>query len=606
MHCPTRPSRSVLRSAGLITLVATITAALASATSFAQSPARPDHGLDRLPPVSEVTITALPRSTDGLNARLVVQYEGGKLLPKTIPLDVDGRIHTLERDAQDVRRYAGKLPFDFSAFVAEQARRKELAATNIIEPVFRGRKVIDRRPLAFLDPDRLIGQIENGKPITIPGEVVSGTAAMMSAASSLMVVDPLVVEDPDRTFDACTGSGTGDGAWTFNTLMTNMANEPLTGVDPSAFVEDWIKSWHIPHTINSFGVPPRPQIVSLLLDHWPRDGGGRLILKESPMRLLAIVNRVDLRDNAFYGGGGGGEGRFVFGVMARDALGNCSPTRFTIILEYGVPIRGCSAVKDYGQQWVDLDALPLGSPAYNAALQDITDQFTKADAAPFKPNGSAINQIRSNEFASGLDWELREFKLPDSGGLLNIVSTEMTPNREDHHPFSPFFAGSSLVAQFINANTLDIIANNYGIPELFLGQPFLTGASWNPSTSSAMVWNHPGIAPGPDGEEARRIFSLNTCDACHGGETETHSFLHIEPRNMGFEANLSLFLIGDPPGSVSNPTLFNMNDPVTGAPVTYGDLLHRQQDLDELTSTACLSGGLFSGLLSPHAAARTH
>ena len=42
------------------------------------------------------------------------------------------------------------------------------------------------------------------------------------------------------------------------------------------------------------------------------------------MRLLAIVNRLDLRKNAAYGGEAG-EARFVFGVIDRNNCQSCPP-----------------------------------------------------------------------------------------------------------------------------------------------------------------------------------------------------------------------------------------------------------------------------------------
>ena len=58
--------------------------------------------------------------------------------------------------------------------------------------------------------------------------------------------------------------------------------------------------------VNTFGIEKRPLMADRVLDTWPRNGSGRLDLKLSPMRLLAIVNRVDLRGNLVYGGGDAG------------------------------------------------------------------------------------------------------------------------------------------------------------------------------------------------------------------------------------------------------------------------------------------------------------
>src|ERR1043165_3234144 len=97
-----------------------------------------------------------------------------------------------------------------------------------------------------------------------------------------------------------------------------------------------------------------------------------------------------------------GEGRFVFGVMDTTA---CTPLPFTVILEYGVPRHTCSEIKAWAQQWLNLDVLTLGSSAYNAALETITEQVAHANAEPTKPNGSAINQVRTDEIALSFPWE---------------------------------------------------------------------------------------------------------------------------------------------------------------------------------------------------------
>lgn len=588
-----RHARIPRRMPLLVTVFATV---LAGSTAHA---ADPDPA--PLPDAQSVTITPLRDSQpDGHNARLQVRYPKDSALPADITLHVDGRDVVIKRDPKQRETFTGTVPFDFTRFVEEQARRKEVAASVQKAPVFRGRQIIAERPVAFLDPDRLRRDIDSGTPIEIPADVGAGIAALTSAARSLMIVHPRVVEDPTRTFDACTGSGDPSGAWTFNTLMTNMANQPLTGVDPADFVENWLKGWTVHQVVNTFDIDKRPLMLDFVLDVWPRDGAGRLDLKQSPMRLLAIVNRVDLRGNLVYGGGGeAGEGRFVFGVMRRNANGTCSEMPFTVILEYGVPLEGCRDVQDWGRKWHDLDSLSLGSAVYNAALQDLTDVFTRADAAPAKPNGSAINQIRTNENALDPLWELREFNVMASSNHLEAVSAKLTPHRATYNPF-PAPHTSTLQADFVNGDAPTILLDNHDVPVTFMGQPFLTGASLNPSTAPAAAWIHPAIFD----NDARHHFSLNTCDACHGSETRTR-FLHVEPRAMGTQAGLSRFLIGSP-GSVTSPGTFTVADPVSGVPRVFGDLLHRQADLDALVNLDCRAGALASGLNKSKSDAITH
>jgi len=576
--------------------VAAITATLLfayllfSATAANTAAARESlaQGFADVPPaVDDIQLTALEKpGTDG-NAALAVVYARDQPLPDSIPLDVAGKTVKLARDPKDPQRFTANINFDFDAFVKEQEARQKLAERKPALPVFDGREVVGEGRFVFLDPAKLREQIKGHAIIRIPHDIFLDPPLLTSPAHSLMVTDPLVVEDPTRTFDACTNAGNPDGAWTFNKLMTDMANTPLTGVQPGDFVENWLKTWQTTAVVNSFPITQRPNINSLVLSTWPRDINGRLDLRRSPMRLLAIVNRLDLRNNAVYGGGRAGEGRFVFGVMRRLSGGGCAQMRFTVILEYGLPLRGCPAIRSFAQQWGDLDAFALGSATYNGALQDITDQFTRANASPSRPNGSAINQIRSNENALNPTWELREFNVLPSHQLA-LVTAKQTP----HTSFNTNNPSITALADYVNANQAAVIAEVHNVPLTFAGSPFLTGASRNTQT----VWKHDAIVD----NDARHHLSLNTCDSCHGAETQTGNFLHVAPRNPGVASQLSRFLVGTG-GTVSSPTTFTMNDPVDGVtPRTYGDLLRRQSDLASLQSSACLSGGLLAELHAFH------
>lgn len=66
-------------------------------------------------------------------------------------------------------------------------------------------------------------------------------------------------------------------------------------------------------------------------------------------------------------------------------------------------------------------------------------------------------------------------------------------------------------------------------------------------------------------EPAALEFSLNTCNGCHGGETNT-AFLHIFPRFEGEQSSLSGFLTGT--------TVF---DPETGEERRMAELRRRRE-----------------------------
>jgi len=151
---------------------------------------------------------------------------------------------------------------------------------------------------------------------------------------------------------------------------------------------------------------------------------------------------------------------------------------------------------------------------------------------------------------------LREFQLSAATGLFDEVTVKETPDVS--------FNGSQTFADFVNQNEQAIIAVVPGapsntVPTSFEGQAFLAGSAFN----DFFVWNGPGI----NSSDARFHASLNTCNGCHGPETNT-SFLMISPRGFGQEAFLSPFLTGT--------TVF---DQFTGQPRTLNDLSRRQSDL---------------------------
>jgi len=598
----------------------------APATSFNASAKEEPAAVDENPPLPfEVELT--PLESAGLpegNAELAIRYENAETLGDTVVFAIDKREYRLKRDAKDPKRFASLIDFDFDRFVEEQKARKELIAETKEKTTlqFDGRELVKETDFGFIAPEVVEEARARMAPISIRAiDIQFPPLPGMTPDKTLMITDLSVVQDPTRTFDLCGNVGDPDGAWTFKTLMTEMANESSTGVNPAEFVEDWLLSWDVAHTINTFPVPARSRIRTLVLDPWPRDADGRLDLNQSPMRLLSIVNRVDLRSTLMgsspYGGANGiptdaGEGRFVFGVVNRNNNGGCSKMDFTVILEYGVPIEQCGLIRNYANEWVGLRNLTLGSPAYNAALQAITDQFTSAGADSTKPNGSAINQIRTNEVALtgyGLStdpgpipeplgraaipqsgrWELREFELLEDG-MLHIVSTENTP----HHTLN----NTSLLTSVINSSVTPF-------PTTHLGQPFLTGSTLYSSTADAAVWKAPGVI-----NQNRHLFSLNTCNACHGGETRDNGhpaavpadptqdtkFVHITPRDFNVQSELSKFLRGR--GTLAAPTTFLKDDPIFLTPRrSFGDLRRRRTDLAGLSVQSCTATGILQEAL---------
>jgi hypothetical protein len=524
-----------------------------------------------------------------LRARLA---KGQESLFKEVPLPSDaddGKPTLLRDDGTEGDEKAGDGIFSAIGFVDFDTLRKEQERIASFqeeskEPLtwatFDNREVVSERVLSPLLPDR----IKPGIPVPL---TPVGITLAVKPASSLVITHSAVVNDASRTYNPCTNTGNPSGVWTFNHLMTQMANGL---VPPAVFTEQWLKLWTVPQSINGWTVPARTSLQTQILNSWPRVNG-QLDMTKAPFKLVAIVNRLDLGKGAGpagYGGGGrggnnGGELRFVFAAVNRTS--SCTQQPFLIIFEYGVPKSACAEVRTWAQQWLNLSSpsLPLGSAAYNAALTALTQQVVVANAAPAKPNGSAINQIRTNEIMLASPWELREFRFDPASATPNLLTegtVALTPGDALNN--------TSTLANFINANTAAILANTYSVPTAYptSSSPFL-GANPKIPTPSTTWWKAQGIA----NNTARHKFSLNTCNSCHGRETST-SFTHIAQNGA-----LSGFLAT----GMSNPnTPFNVPDPFDGTVRSFFEIRDRAQHLDSVANQSCLMRVFDLPLLSPH------
>jgi hypothetical protein len=367
----------------------------------------------------------------------------------------------------------------------------------------------------------------------------------VSTPRELMIKKGSVVDDPIRTNAAGAPGDPRAGVWTFKHLVENMAPTPA---EAPAMVEQMLTTFTTEQTVNGFTLAPRPGMQSLILDQWPRTPDGALDLAQAPLRLQAIVNRFDLRN---LDAGDAGEARFVFAFNFPGSI--FFPLQATMILEYKLPAATESDVLDWAQSFHELGALPF-SEEYNAALQTLTERFAGRGARPDRPNGSALNALRTNEIDFGEDfvWELRQFQLSPDTGRLTPSTLDLTPDRS--------FNNGSALASFINANAAAIIAETHTVPKQLNGQPFQAGAVFN----NLDTWFAPGVAD----NEARHHFALNTCNGCHSSSETGTAFLQISPRFFDGEAGLSGFLTG-----------ITVNDPATGQLRTFNDLGRRSADL---------------------------
>ena len=575
--------------------------------------------------VQSATLQLLPAGVPAGNTRLVMNIAPGQIASSNvITLLINNQITQLRDDGVFPDQVAGDGNFsavvnvntsDLDSLNSEIAN---LPPNEQITEIFSGRSILGTNVLeAFPTADFLAGApilfFTNCAfcPFSDP---CAGSPLAYNPAKTLMITDLSVVQDTNRTWDPV-GGGTKMGAWTFGRLMTDMANTPVTGVSASDFVLHWLQSYQFPQTVNNDVVPAVTNVQALVVAPWLAASAAEgfpantLDLSIAPFRLLAIVNRVDLRANTTYGGTAqtnaippalGGEARFVFGVL--DADGN--PLPFTVILEYAVPESTCVGVRSWGTQWAALNSLPFNTPpsnpSFNIALQAITDQFAKANADPSRlPNKSAIHQVRSNDFlssnsVSGLGWELRQFNIDNgsggSPGYLVESPVAATPafSLNNSATLNMFILGIPSPSSFCPSSTL---IPGITIPTVYNSSAFLGGYApegfipnvfWDSDTPTPLTGSELCV---------RHNLSLNTCNGCHTMETAT-PFLQVFPRNFNNVTFLSAFLTGE---SVHDP------DPANSSVVyNYSDLARRVQDLNSLVICPCFMQVVFFPVLSVH------
>jgi hypothetical protein len=410
-------------------------------------------------------------------------------------------------------------------------------------------------------------------------------------AKELFITDVSVVDDCYRTTFGQTCpppvQPATRGAWTLAGLLPGVFGTSNT-TTLSTLTLDWLHNWLVDGSINGDPVPARKKMQALVINPWLVASGntGQLDLKVAPFRLTAIVARLDLREPDPKRTGG--ELRFVFNLLD---LSQSPPatTPFNLILEYGLDAANCQDILSWATSFHALGSVPFGAN-YDADLEAITDRVTAIGASPLKPNGSAIDQIRTNEIFLTLQttqlWELREFHTVDAQtghGLIESTVAE-TP------AFSTDF--TQPVADFIINNAGSIYPPppgppDYTVPLTFEGDPFRGGAAPHPANGQGqpnLVWDGPPPACSSftttTQKQARGVFSLNTCQGCHGKETAILDFVQVEQRDPGHAAALSVFLTGGPTG------VDTVTD-ICGIVHNFNDLNRRRVDLCQLLQKTC-------------------
>ena len=329
-------------------------------------------------------------------------------------------------------------------------------------------------------------------------------------------------------------------------------------------------------------------------------------LANAPFRLLAIVNRLDLAGRQITrtlekaaavakdqmeltifeqgiksqaiplpkgiasvlvpeGGGGGytgnplqlatGEGRFVFAVL--DKNGDPLPGDFTVILEYPLisPVTaGVStdeALRQWAMDWHELGKFDSFDEPYLAALEKLTARFSNPGNRTPVSNGMTL-RIRTNEKSLGPIREMREFTVKTGDDIIP-APVASTPREIFNKPKS---SEQALLNDFLAGHGAAVVTGKEAFPSKFTLTlkgadrkdptrnpaanllPVMAGACTVPEQTPAFFWSFGGIRD----NAVRREFSMQTCNGCHGGETNTADGLHVKPRRAGEIAAVSDFL----------------------------------------------------------------
>ncbi len=192
-----------------------------------------DPSFQRHPPViKNVTLQIIKSRDKAPNAKLVLDLAPDSRLKESLAILLGDKPVVLKRVSGT--SYAALINFDFAALESELKRHEALVREDKSVPVFENRLLKRNEKLVPVTFDREKIQVDSK---LLHNLMVN--PADIDPTRELMINDPAVVDDPARTFNPCTAAGIPMGIWTFGHLMSEMANQPSTGVDPSDFALNW-------------------------------------------------------------------------------------------------------------------------------------------------------------------------------------------------------------------------------------------------------------------------------------------------------------------------------------------------------------------------------
>ena len=573
-----------------------------------------------MPTAEDVLVQKIPG--DNMHLLLMSYYSKDNYTGKTITLNTAGKTLILKDDGTGDDKVAAdglytiKIDADAEYFKKLAINiNKDMRKSTASSVHFENRSIVyDANAPAEFDEKKF----DNFQPVSISNlNNFDSSNTNILKTHSLFITDLSVIEDPKRTWNPCTQTGTLFGAWTIQNLFKQLATldpkKPATDKQVSDFVLNWLGNWSVTQIINGDSVMNRPLLKRVITDPWLKksfDNGsprGQLDMRFAPFRLLAIVNRFDQRKS--FTGEPAGEARLLFTLLSSD----CTKKKdYTFAFEYEInKPNDCDSLQAWAMQWYNLKNITLGAAAFNIALQKITDQFTLCGTNANGVNKSSLAGLHTNDQAltSGLipvTGEFREFILSKTTHML--ILNPVTNSPADIYNVKKDNADVRRFVKFVNDSTAKIIKNGgITIPLMYNDTPFLGGKTriigGKPVGQPKTPFHWDGSEPRNTGSyiksnQARHLISLNACSGCHAGETQT-LFWQADPSFYGEEPRLSGFLTGkaDPGGSIDfdnnpgndsmtvlDPELRPLNSP---ALYIYNDILRRAMDLENYVTTDC-------------------
>ena len=581
----------------------------------------------RHPPAEDVLIQKIPG--DNYHLLLMAVYSFENYSAPSVTIQSNGENLDLRDDGQGFDKVAGDGVYTAKIFADVNDFRKQAIAMQAImkkngnNVQFYNREIAT--PQNCLRGTFDLDQLDKNQPVSIAGLVGDSNELIDSVRRNcIFITDLAVVEDPARTWNPCTQTGNIDGPWTFKTVMKNLAKSDAqidpTDAELSDFVMKFLHNWEVDRVINGDTVPARPLITDKIITPWLEKSEaagappGQLDMHFAPYKLTAIVNRFDLRERA--AGIPAGEGRYTFCLIDSTCT---SALQATMVVEYGIQSKNnCDSLQSWARRWFNLKNFTVGTPEYNAALEDITNRYTLWGTAN-RESKIGLDAVRTNEIEFAPEdgsikrYEFREFNLMiDPERKLFQKTVGQIPR--DKYNVQIDNPDVRAMVGWINNNKRGIINDDYVVPDSILGQPFLGG--------HAQILGDPvGFPTGPyhwNGVETRRspariknttarqVFSRNTCTGCHAGELQTF-FTHVDPVFFGTQATLSGFLAGkagrggavDFDGNPDNDSMMVADAAGRGGIGNtvrmFNDILRRAKDLkDFVTTPPCASKSVFA------------